>query len=302
MTDLIDVVQSTELDDSYVELFDILLNTKPTATEVHLIDGLEEGTTNIWFPKYNSSGNLEWSEYLAVPIGIDGIEAQSTGAAARPTLSIANIAALARNISNFSNYDQANSDGEENETTIDDILADLNITKNEDVLGSSVTYRRTLLKNTYVKISDSYYTYSDRETKTTAITSVPVPKEFPSSKYILDRVSLENNILVEFELASPFDIEGFKIPNRYVIGKYCPWEYKGADLGTTAKSVRSGCSWRPHPTNGPFFDAENNVTTAANDACGKTIQSCKKRFHNSTNGDESIPLPFGGFPGTRKFK
>ena len=55
------------------------------------------------------------------------------------------------------------------------------------------------------------------------------------------------------------------------------------------------------------FDIDDNyVADPANDVCGKSLTSCKIRFHPkyagtlSTNTD--IALPFGGFPGSRKFK
>jgi len=305
MTDLIDTVQELEIDDAYIELFDIRLKyinssgNVDTTQVYHLIDGLENGTTNVWMPyDTNDNGSLEWAEYVAIPISIEGVSTSSDGAQGRPTLSLANIAALARSIS-------ADGDGLDNEIAFSggasdasytSILEDLNISKNEDVLGSVVLHRKTLLKNTYVYDSagaGAYYTYEDRIAKTTAISPVPLPKEFPSGRYILDRVAAENQIIVQFELASPFDIQGLKIPNRYIIGKYCPWEYKGVAEG----SVKSGCSWENDT--GPYFDIDNNSTTAAGDVCGKTIQSCKARFHNT---DDTIPLPFGGFPGSRKFR
>ena len=305
MTDLIDTVQELEIDDAYIELFDIRLKyinssgNVDTTQVYHLIDGLEDGTTNVWMPyDTNDNGSLEWAEYVAIPISIEGVSTSSDGAQGRPTLSLANIAALARSIS-------ADGDGLDNEIAFSggasdasytSILEDLNISKNEDVLGSVVLHRKTLLKNTYVYDSagaGAYYTYEDRIAKTTAISPVPLPKEFPSGRYILDRVAAENQIIVQFELASPFDIQGLKIPNRYIIGKYCPWEYKGVAEG----SVKSGCSWENDT--GPYFDIDNNSTNAAGDVCGKTIQSCKARFHNT---DDTIPLPFGGFPGSRKFR
>ena len=43
-----------------------------------------------------------------------------------------------------------------------------------------------------------------------------------------------------------------------------------------------------------------------NYVCGKTLNSCKIRYQGvDSNGDpvnRLIPLPFGGFPGTRKFQ
>lgn len=295
MTDIIDTVQSTELDDAYLDLFDVTLKHGSTETLIHLVDGLDADQNNLWFPYVASDLTRTFKQYLATPIGIEGFSIASDGAQNRPTLSVANVASLARSIS-----DNSSSDSVENETTFDNILQDLNITKNEDILGSIVYHRRTLLKNTFVKISGSFYAYDDRST---VVTSAPIPKEFPSAKYILDRVAAENHLIVQFELCSPFDVQGLKIPNRYVIGKYCPWEYRGAATQGN-NSIKSGCSY-----NGTsYFDIDGNtVSTLAQDACGKTIEACKLRFHpiDPNTGEHTeidVPLPFGGFPGSRKFK
>lgn len=293
MTDIIDTVQSTELDDAYLDLFDITLKYGSSETLIHLVDGLDADQSNLWFPYVASDLTRSFKQYLATPIGIEGFSIASDGAQNRPTLSVANVASLARSIS-----DNSDSDSIENETTFDDILQGINITKNEDILGSIVYHRRTLLKNTFVQVSGSMYSYDDRST---VVTSAPIPKEFPSAKYILDRVAAENHLIVQFELCSPFDVQGLKIPNRYVIGKYCPWEYRGA-ANQGNNSIKSGCSY-----NGSnYFDIDgNSVTTLAQDACGKTIEACKLRFHPIVGGvhtETDTPLPFGGFPGSRKFK
>src|SRR5210317_428476 len=236
MTDLIDTVQELEIDDAYIELFDIDLvwyngSTRTTQT-IHLIDGLEDGTYNLFMPYYNGTTNV-WANYLACPIAIEGISIDSSRATSKPTLSIANVVSLARNnshypISSATDGETNFSGGGDYDSEPDTVLNSLGITSNEQILGSKVTYRKTLRKNTYVEISGTKYAYEDRETQQTAISTVPNPKEFPIGKFIIDRVAGENNLLVQFELASPFDVEGLKIPNRYVIGKFCSWEYRGA--------------------------------------------------------------------------
>jgi lambda family phage minor tail protein L len=318
MVDLIDTVQELNIDDSFIELFDIELvwydsSQFPPKQEVtiHLINGLEDGSLNLWMP-YDNGTALVWAEYLAVPIEIEGIAISSDGPQGRPTLSVANVASLARSISSY----PSDGDGTDDEVAFsggstsiyDSILENLNITKNEDIIGSIVTYRKTLRKNTYVynSINDKYYTYSDREDEASPIDSstVPNPKEFPEGRFVLDRVAAETSLLVQFELASPFDIQGLKVPNRYVIGKYCPWEYKGAiNLdGSFKNTARSGCNWNPDGSaDRPYVDIENAVTVIqTEDVCGKTLQACKARFH--ANGNDNTPLPFGGFPGSRKFR
>ena len=441
MTDLIDTVQKTALDDAFIELFDVELKYKDSngavQTELlHLTDGLEDPNAfNLWMPYEETGGTTTWAQYLACPIQIEGISIDNAGAASRPTLNVANVAAIAR----ITDYDDTLTPSTaphpaQEETNIDAILQGLNISKNEDILGSIITYRKTLLKNTFIRANDNntyrWYPY-DHPTKTgtgTGIyieTNAPAPIEFPEQKFVIDRVAGENNILVQFELANPLDVQGLQVPNRYVIGKYCPWEYKGAVPG----SVKSGCPWisqgydfvgnfaqgttysanaivrqlggglfglfsrnryrlvgdpanagdensvsadnNAHPGTwetwtgytirgafeqtptipyaandvvtdggktyyvigdpvnagaegsvaadntahpgtwglGPWFDIDNNPTTQANDVCGKTIQSCKCRFHPKSSGSSNAVyqntdrgLPFGGFPGSRKFK
>ena len=59
-----------------------------------------------------------------------------------------------------------------------------------------------------------------------------------------------------------------------------------------------------------YIDPGNDETNWEQDACSKTIEGCKKRFHEKpvelvVEGDTDIyedrPLPFGGFPGTDNY-
>lgn len=410
MTDLIDTVQKTALDDAFIELFDVELKYTDSQgvnrTElIHLVDGLNtEEQYNVWMPYDEGNSTFIWAEYLACPIAIEGISVESAGASSRPTLTLANIASLSRTLTGYPYQStRTDSDGTDNEANFDEILETLGIIKNEDVLGSVVTYRKTLLKNTYVKSTDTTVTPNvdkwypqNHATKTgsdgLAVNAAPTPIEFPQQKFVLDRVATETNLLVSFELANPLDVQGLKIPNRYVIGKYCPWAYKGAVTGT----YKSGCPWKNNgmrtisvttnsngATDGTYiinhnsaniaysgtstdpdeltpadwaltvtvasgsstvtinnpghsfesnetitiptsiiggtaalvvrvdtrmnFDIDNNyVADPANDVCGKTVNSCKCRFHPKYTGtvytNTEVALPFGGFPGSRKFK
>ena len=246
MSNIIDTVQLQSTEESLVDLFDITL---PNGTAVYFANGLGNGEDNIYFSTKVLDTNSQsatynkypLNEYIAIPIEISGVETASSGAANRPNLSLANIPILARGLVN-------NSDGTDDETTLQEILEDEGITGNEDLLGSRVVVRKTFLSKTY-KSTD------------TAPSSSPV--EFPSQTYILDRVSAENNVLVEFELASPMDVEGVKLPSRIVVGKYCPWRYQGhfiEEKDSTNASKDGGCTW-PLDSNGRFFDVNNNVIT-----------------------------------------
>lgn len=78
---------------------------------------------------------------------------------------------------------------------------------------------------------------------------------------------------VKFELASPFDVQGVKIPRRQML-RVCPAQviYRGGDCGYTGSQM---------------FDIEGNPTTdPAKDRCGHTFADCKLR-NNQKN--------FGGF-------
>ena len=340
MSNIIDTVQLQSIEENLIDLFDITL---PNGTIVHFANGLENGENNIYFSSKTLDTNSQsatynkypLNEYIAIPIEISGIETNSSGAANRPTLSIANIPILARALTN-------NEDGTDDETTLQDVLEEEGITSNEDLLGSKVVLRKTFLSKTY-NSGDS------------APASSPV--EFPSQTYILDRVSSENNVIVEFELANPMDIEGAKLPSRIVVGKYCPWRYQGHFIENEENkpSKDGGCTW-PLDSKGRFFDINNNVitkdistinawsTTATYskndkvktttnshtqiwvalravptnkdpekqksywkrlDVCGKTLEACKIRFqgNNTSNTlDTRYILPFGGFPGSRQFR
>ena len=320
MTDLIDAVQDDGINDSFIELFEI--KTPDSSTSYYLFNGLEDGTDKIEFRQ---------NDYFALPIQIDGIEMSATGAADRPSLTVANIPALTKSLDN-------------DEELLKDIRETLNFETNDDFIGTKVIYRRTLKSNTDNNNANS--------------------PEFPPQTFYIDRIASENNIFVAFELASPFDIEGTKLPHRVVIGKYCPWQYQGVELG-----LGGGCTWPLN--NQPFADPNNkglyfksddslisrdlSQTSAINawsssttysatnkafttdtvngythtrvwealftnsnkdprtykkywkriDLCSKTLTGCKKRFQGNYSGstfDQNVPLPFGGFPGSKKFK
>ena len=115
---------------------------------------------------------------------------------------------------------------------------------------------------------------------------------FPREIYYVDRKSAENRNLIEFELASAFDLAGVRAPKRQCISR-CQWVYKSTECGYD-------------PTVGPGkvvdgvtftrFNANDvGVTSDADDVCGKRQSSCERRF------GENKELPFGGYPGIGTF-
>lgn len=333
MTDLIDLVQLQEIDDAIIRLFEFKL---PNATIVRFASGLDDGTQNLYFPQAapDSNNNNKYTahEYYALPIAMTEIEYSATGPLPRPTLSMANIPVLSRTV-------LSNNDGMKDEVTLKDTLDAEGIYRNSDLIGTRVTVRTTLKKYTFTK-----------QYEQAGVAELEPPIEFPTQTFIIDRVSGENELMVDFEMASPIDVEGVVVPGRVIVGKYCPWKYQGYKV-----YGEGGCDW-PKNSRGRYYDVYDNVITKdistitrysptstysaqakvktvelgwtriweakrsvpANrppstngsfwrrlDVCSKTITGCKIRFQgNSINDslDTSNALPFGGFPGTKKFK
>jgi len=91
----------------------------------------------------------------------------------------------------------------------------------EDLLGKQFTRRRTLQKY---------------------LTSSPAV-ELPKNIYYVDRIGTTNILSVELELASPFDIEGVKLPSRVIMGGGCSWQYQGASPDLAENAQLGGCTY-----------------------------------------------------------
>ena len=247
-----------------IELFQLELNNEQhgTTTTYYFSGAREGGAQGIIF-----AGQL----YTAIPLEADGFAYNGQGSLPRPTLRISNL---------FS--------------TITALIATLP----NGLEGAKVTRLRTLAK--YIDsenfIGSSYETYVVADywevgyssNNTTADSTALFPKEI----YYVDRKSAENRSLIEFELASAFDLAGVRAPKRQCISR-CQWVYKSAECGYD-------------PTDGPgknvdgvqftrFNASDEGVLTDAEDVCGKKQSSCECRF-----GDVN-ELPFGGYPGIGTF-
>jgi lambda family phage minor tail protein L len=126
----------------------------------------------------------------------------------------------------------------------------------DDLVGARLTRKRTFMK--YPTADPNVY--------------------FPDDIWFVFRKSVENKVMVEFELSSAFDVQGVRLPRRQVIQNVCPWIYRGAECGYAG---------------GPVADANDSPTSdPTQDRCGKRLTSCKLRFGAFSE------LPFGGYPGT----
>jgi len=135
----------------------------------------------------NVNNKIKWKglEYLRFPIQASGFAYQK-GQLPRPTLVISNATGLISAILNSINE----------------------VSAGNDLTGATVTRIRTLAK----------YIDADNFADGTNATADP-SAEFPKEIYSIDRKSSENRELVEFELASPTDLAGIRIPKRQATRK-----------------------------------------------------------------------------------
>lgn len=180
------------------------------------------------------------NEYGAWPYEIEGMAKNSDGSPARPSLKVANI----------------------------------------DGLISSLCLQFDDMVQAKVIIYETFSHYLDAKNFPDGNPTAN-PDECFKQVYYIDRKTNEiAGESVDFELSSPFDLQGVMIPVRQ-IHNLCYWCMKG--------DYRSGngCSY----SGNKYFDERGNpVDDPALDSCGGLISDCKKRF------GENEPLDFGGFP------
>ncbi|ELX8380916.1 MULTISPECIES: phage minor tail protein L [Morganellaceae] len=180
------------------------------------------------------------NEYGAWPYEIEGMAKNSDGSPPRPTLRVANI----------------------------------------DGLISSLCLQFDDMALAKVTIYETFAHYLDAKNFTDGNPTAN-PDECFTQVYYIDRKTSEvAGEAVEFELSTPFDLQGIMIPVRQ-IHNLCYWCMKG--------DYRSGngCSYSG---NKYFNERGEPVDDPSLDKCGGLISDCKKRF------GENEPLDFGGFP------
>ena len=138
--------------------------------------------------------------YIPLPIEIDNMEIQADGAQSRPEITMANVTTIFKNA--------------------------LNGLKNKDLIGKTLIRRQTLARHLVGGNPGS--------------STGQIPIEFPTRRYIIDRISSETGTHISFELASPLDLEGIDLPRRRIIGKYCSWAYQGF----YSTPSYGGCTWK----------------------------------------------------------
>lgn len=201
------------------------------------------------------SGPVVWKTkpYTPWPIEAEGFEYDGKGSLPRPRVRIANLPT-------GSSLQQG---------SISAVLLEINaFNPGSDLTGAKVTRLRTL-----ARFLDAVNFESDTNPFGTPDTTCELPQEI----YFIDRKAVETREIVEFELASVFDLAGVRAPKRQCVKNSCQWKYRSAECGYTGTNY--------------FNELNQSVGTLAEDVCGKRLDGCKLRF------GELGDLPFGGFPG-----
>ena len=180
----------------------------------------------------NNNDNVVWNSngYLRLPVEADGFEYSGNGQLPRPRIRVSNIL-----------------------RTITALL----LTLPDGLEGAKFTRIRTLAR--YIDAVNFPGGVSPYSPDPTA--------EFPREIYYVDRKVIENRDIVEFELASAFDLIDIRAPKRQCIANICQWVYKSTE-----------CSY------------SGGLPT-----CLKTLTDCKAHF------GAVAELPFGSYPGIGAF-
>ena len=181
-----------------IELFELQLETAiHGSNETHrFFSGVNQKTTT---GQIVFGGNT----YIALPVEADGFEFKGDGTLPRPTLRIANTNSF-----------------------VSAVLLSVNeTTPGNDLTGAKFTRIRTLSRFLDAENFDSNANPYGTPDPTEAT------GQMPKEVYYVDRKVSENRDLVEFELASVFDLEGVTAPRRLALDNICQWTYRGPECG-----------------------------------------------------------------------
>lgn len=193
------------------EMFKELLSSNPYAIielfELHLDQSLHGSSDIVRFHagvnEKSTAGDVYWqgNAYTALPVEAEGFEYNGSGQLPRPKVRVANLLG-----------------------TISALLIGVNeFTPGNDLIGAKVIRIRTLSRFLDpVNFTDGVNPYG-----------TPANEEMPREIYYIDRKSLENRDMVEFELAAVFDLANVRAPKRQVIANICQWKYRGPECGYT---------------------------------------------------------------------
>ena len=122
-------------------------------------------------------------------------------------------------------------------------------------------------------------------------------RHWPADVWLVDRLAEETKERVSWQLASPIDFDGRRLPGRQVLRDVCSWGYRrwvpaaGANPGRWDYAAAE-C---PYVGAGTWTDEDAATADPALDRCSRRLSGCKLRFP----GEE---VPFGGFLGVARLR
>lgn len=213
---------------------------------------LEGGDIYRFHPGTNnlqSSVTWQGKEYLPLPIEAEGFDVTAAGSLPRPKIRVANVQGL------FSAM----------------------VASMDDLVGCKITRKRTMAR------------FLDAENFKGGNPEADPSQHFPDQMWFIDQKTSENKHLIEWELASAFDLQGVMLPFRQVIQNSCCWGYRGPECGYDGDE---------------YYDKDDKRTfDASKDFCSKRLSGCEVRFKRKAVGEIVIhdgTLPYGGFPGVQR--
>ena len=220
-----------------LEIFGLTPSTLLTLWEIDasvLLDdvGIKSYDYDAVFRFHNSvkltNTSIKWREkdYIAVPIQVEGFEYSGKGSPPTPKLSLA-----------------VNEEGIPALALLKSTLRQL-----DDLTGVKVTRRRVFAK--YIDNENfPQLTQEDSSPKQETGQFTPDPNmQFDVDVFYIDRKSMENKSMIEFELGALTDVEGTQLPGRICNSKRCPWSYRA-----------HGCLWEYQANRVSFIHGTTSV-------------------------------------------
>ena len=117
---------------------------------------------------------------------------------------------------------------------------------------------------------------------------------FTPDVYILDKLIHHDDVRIEFECATPLDLERIKLPAQVMTADYCPRIYRRYNPTADVFEYDTSALACPY-TRAQSYDKDGIPSDVWGDSASKRLSTCcKPRF------GENAPLPFGGYPALGK--
>lgn len=230
---------------------------EPSAViELFELDLSQHGVASQFFHAGTNNLNTDviWQgqPYMALPIEAEGFEvAASNKTLPRPKFRLANVQGL------FS----------------------AEVAQFDDLIGGKIIRRRTFAK------------FLDAANFKDGLNPTADPdQQYPEEIWFIDQKVSENKYVIEWELASAFDLQGVMLPRRQIIQNGCPFGYRvwNPVTGAFDYSNAGDCGY----VGIAYFDVNDNpITDPSKDRCSKHLGACELRHPRPKS------VPFGGFPG-----